>query len=165
MVPKAELLIGHIGPRSFSLVRLVPESEVLIGWENPRKVIINMRQNLWQTASCSVITGQILRNLSILVDILRSTLFFSIKFCINMMQHEIKGCNETVTVCNLCPRTCPFLSKTWISEVQGPLTESALLPLSFRSHLPSWVPPSLPFLLFPSNSIPNRILSLPNMPN
>ena len=39
VVPAAELLIGQIGPRSFSLSRLVPEADILNGWRSPRKII------------------------------------------------------------------------------------------------------------------------------
>ena len=38
-VPAAGLLISQIGPRSLSLVRLVPEADILIGCQSPRKII------------------------------------------------------------------------------------------------------------------------------
>ena len=38
-VPVAGLLISQIGPRSLSLVRLVPEADILIGCRSPRKII------------------------------------------------------------------------------------------------------------------------------
>ena len=39
VVPANELLIGQIGHRSFSLVRLLPEAEILIGCGSPREII------------------------------------------------------------------------------------------------------------------------------
>ena len=39
VVPAGELLIDQIGPRNFSLVRLVPEAEILICFRSPRKII------------------------------------------------------------------------------------------------------------------------------
>ena len=39
VVPAAELLIGKIGTRSFSLVRLAPEAEIMIGCLSPTNII------------------------------------------------------------------------------------------------------------------------------